>query len=731
MSTNNLAVVNKSQDNAAELDKANSSSIVESSDLFGTIEKMAECLDVMNEIIQKANFIALNASIEAARTQTQTENFSLVAEQVRRQAERTQELSTALRSEVGDLKTRALHAMAVNFTDVANDVIDKIDRNLFERNCDMQAWAGFREIVECTKKLASKTASEVKNVWNKKESEFSVMSDCCNRLENLTKTYNVYINAILINKNGVIISSAKDHNLIGIDLSMTEIVKQVIATKKTYVSEMFFDEISSMRTVAYTAPILNESGEVIGMISNRFNWEFVHDMFDKMPLKKNGKVFLISKDGTVLCSRNRQGILLDNLSWLMSGEEALKKNSGYTIECARNGQLSAWGFCHTFGYNAYEGKGWSAVVSHPIELTERRFLCEIVSREVEVKKQAAPDANRALQTVSAKIQDRVKSINTINNETNMLAVNAAIQAGVAGAEGEAFSVIASEIGQLARDSEEFVNNINELTSQLESCVRNTVFTRLGEAAFDTIDKIDRNLYERYCDVQAFAAFHEFSKFLVGETNDEKEILDLLRKLHDIYEVYHEVMLLDTDGNIKASAMHRELMHQNQSDRSWFRECLSGHIVVTDLYYSKSINDYSVTFAAPVRNKEGQIVGVLTTRFNCNFIYDIMKATIVGNEAQTLLVNAKGVLIGSPDGEGLLEKSFTHLKSFRLLSQNSYGYSVEEDKLADNQHFAIGYARTQGYISYKGKGWSVLIMQKIESQNGPGTNQVEPNLRSIK
>jgi hypothetical protein len=191
------------------------------------------------------------------------------------------------------------------------------------------------------------------------------------------------------------------------------------------------------------------------------------------------------------------------------------------------------------------------------------------------------------------------------------------------------------------------------------------------------------------------------------------------------------MLLDTDGNIKASAMHRELMHQNQSDRSWFRECLSGHIVVTDLYYSKSINDYSVTFAAPVRNKESQIVGVLTTRFNCNFIYDIMKATIVGNEAQTLLINAKGVLIGSADGEGLLEKSFTHLKSFRLLSQNPHGYSVEEDKMAENQTFAIGYARTQGYINYKGKGWSVLIMQKLDSQTSSGPSQSEAALRSVK
>jgi hypothetical protein len=98
---------------------------------------------------------------------------------------------------------------------------------------------------------------------------------------------------------------------------------------------------------------------------------------------------------------------------------------------------------------------------------------------------------------------------------------------------------------------------------------------------------------------------------------------------------------------------------------------------------------------------------------------------------TDLINAKGVLIGSADGEGLLEKSFTHLKSYRLLSQNPHGYSVEEDKIAENHTFAIGYARTQGYINYKGKGWGVLIMQKLDSQTGSGSTQTESNIRSVK
>lgn len=688
---------------------------VDKIDLLQTITAMSLSVSTMKDIIQKANFIALNASIEAARTQTQRENFSLVADQVRRQAERTEELSSLLANEVENLEEFALRAQAVNFTDVANDIIDKIDRNLFERNCDMQAWAQFRENVVCAEIMRGMSAQEVKDLMkNPEPAKKAAIEESCKRLEILAKTYNVYVDIFLINSEGVIISTADNRNLIGHDLSEDDVYTSVMKSKETYVKDMFMDPLTKAYTVAYNAPVATANGDIIGLVSTRFNWDYVTEMVDKMPLGDDGNIYIISSLGTILSSRNHHGILVDNLTWLMAGEKALSKHSGYTIECARNGQLSAWGFCHTFGYNAYGGKQWSAIVSHPVNINQNRFFCELISREVEAKRQAAPDANRNLQKVADIIQKHVKSINTINNETNMLAVNAAIQAGVAGAEGEAFSVIASEIGQLARQSEEFVHNINSLTRRLEDCVKTTVYNRLGEAAFDTVDKVDRNLYERNCDIQAFASFNEFSQFLEGDADkSEKEISDLLRKLHEIYEVYHDIYLLDSEGTIKASAVHREVVGQNQGDRSWFRECLAGNLVVTDFYVSKTINDYTVTFAAPVKGSSGQNIGVLTTRFNCEFINDILKATIVGNNAHVYLINSKGFVIGTPTGEGILERSFAHLKAFRMLNRNHHGHTLEEDSNENNETFAIGYAKTQGYINYRGKGWSVLIRQSLQ------------------
>jgi hypothetical protein len=465
-------------------------------------------------------------------------------------------------------------------------------------------------------------------------------------------------------------------------------------------------------SVAYTAPIVDAKGNFIGVLSTRFNWAFAQEMIDKMPLDKNCRAYIISKEGVVLASTSQRGILRDDLSWLMSGEEATAGASGFSIECARNGRPTAWGFCHTRGFAAYPGKGWSAIVCHPVELKDAEFFFERIERDGTSHLYASELANNDLVQVSANIRELVRSINLINNETNMLAVNASIQAGVAGADGESFSVIASEIGRLAKKSEEFVLIVNSLTESLGQCVQSTVAARLADASFDTIDKIDRNLFERYCDIQAFAAFDWFVACAkIGKNNPQAQ--ELLKKAHAIYEVYHDILILDIKGNIVSAAVRGELMGQSQGDREWFRECSRGQVVVTDLYYSKTVGNYTVTFAAPLKDNGGQIVGVISTRFNCDFIYGILKAAIVGRESRVALINAKGVLIGNTTGEGILEESYAGFKAFKVLDSGTSGFLTERPANADND-YAIGYARTPGYNSYKGKGWSVMVMRPVGS-----------------
>ncbi|OLN31155.1 hypothetical protein DSOL_2765 [Desulfosporosinus metallidurans] len=82
------------------------------SELKDANQEMGQVIESIRQIAQHTNLLSLNSAIEAARAGEAGRGFSVVADEV----------------------------MAVRTADVAYDIIDKIDRNLFERNCDAQAW---------------------------------------------------------------------------------------------------------------------------------------------------------------------------------------------------------------------------------------------------------------------------------------------------------------------------------------------------------------------------------------------------------------------------------------------------------------------------------------------------------------------------------------------------------------------------------------------------------------
>jgi hypothetical protein len=209
--------------------------------LLGATTKMDATLSMLESINLKANFIALNAAIEAARSQSQTENFALVADQISRQAQRAEELAEKLRHEIQSLQRCALRATAVRYADIASDIIDKIDRNLFERNCDCQAWATFESVVTCAKQMQGKSSKDVAELLSRTDlgnSSRQAIDQCNEQLQILMSTYQVYDDVFVMNESGVIIASAKRRELIGSNYESLQFFRDVRESKKVVVTDM-------------------------------------------------------------------------------------------------------------------------------------------------------------------------------------------------------------------------------------------------------------------------------------------------------------------------------------------------------------------------------------------------------------------------------------------------------------------------------------------------------------
>lgn len=110
-----------------------------------------------------------------------------------------------------------------------------------------------------------------------------------------------------------------------------------------------------------------------------------------------------------------------------------------------------------------------------------------VSREGAILVRETIDGIRGIETVSREVAEMVKIISDIADQTNLLAMNAAIEAAHAGERGKGFAVVAAEVRKLATTSATHAREIGEkMRAMLD---RVSMGTQLGERTGESFRRI--------------------------------------------------------------------------------------------------------------------------------------------------------------------------------------------------------------------------------------------------
>ncbi|MBN8543104.1 MAG: methyl-accepting chemotaxis protein [Alphaproteobacteria bacterium] len=273
------------------------------------------------------------------------------------------------------------------------------------------------------------------------------------------------------------------------------------------------------------------------------------------------------------------------------------------------------------------------------------------------------------------------------------------------------------------------------------------------------DVIDRNLFERYGDVQAFGyntAAHDPANW---QNPSSSNVLTIsMNDYVKAYGLYPLMMLVDMRGNplnvntvaadgskIKTSFIYSK----NFSQEKWFQDAVNENFLKSDTLTGTAVGEpqrnslvaeiyqndgYVIPFSAPVFNTSGERIGVWVNFAQMSLVEDIVgefRKSLIDSglgDLDLMLVDPSGKVVVDYDPQQLNEAGLLGHDWDNLLVKNFVKDGFEPAILANKgetgsweginpdsgDEALVMYTKTDGAYNYPGLGWSVLLTATPES-----------------
>jgi len=320
---------------------------------------------------------------------------------------------------------------------------------------------------------------------------------------------------------------------------------------------------------------------------------------------------------------------------------------------------------------------------------------------------------------------KIGDIQQVTNQSKILALNALIEAARAGEAGKGFAVVANEMKNISAQingvAQQLESELVAAAGRLETLGRQIIGQlrgdRLIDLALNAIEIIDRNLYERTCDVRWWAT----DQAVIDCVSDPRPELcdhagDRLSVILGAYTVYLDIWLCDAKGRVLAHgkpSRFPQVRGASVAKEGWFAQALataSGNDFVVGDVAPVALLDQAVSavYATAIREggrSDGKPLGVLAVHFDwapqAQAVVDGVRLSEEERaRTRVLLLDSAHRILAASDQRGL----FSETIALHTGSDGARG------TYEDGEGRTVSYALTPGYETYRGLGWYGCILQ---------------------
>lgn len=399
----------QTMENMTNLVKAAANKNLQSSRRIGELEVQSQRIgDIVQAVVMIAdqtNLLALNAAIEAARAGEHGRGFAVVADEVRNLAEISERSARDIRGVVDEIRS--------GVTDVVKDINATAQEFESMASALVEAVEGFTKLGHLLSEYASGNI----------------------KVQALAKTLNENASQIVAFSESM--ASATEEVAGG----TREIAKAVSEQTKALAEvNTASQELSEMAEDLKTSTNIDKSAEEVAATAEELS----------------ANIEQLSSSATQIASG------------IMQLSQALEMINGES-----NNVSKMIGTCQVNAENVASGSKASG--QYRVEATELYANIREMTKPIGVRLEASTNSYEMTNLAVEKLQDKIrrieKIVDTIQNvsiQTNMLAVNGFVEAATAGEHGRGFSVVASDIRNLATESAENADKIKDLVREIQN-----------------------------------------------------------------------------------------------------------------------------------------------------------------------------------------------------------------------------------------------------------------------